>query len=43
LIQGETLGVSIGNITMLFLLIFPPMLIVVLYPAVQSFGQSLTG
>jgi tight adherence protein C len=70
-IQGETLGVSIGNIMrnlatemrkrrraaaeeraqkapikMLFpliFLIFPPMFIVLLYPAVQSFGQSLTG
>src|SRR5919204_669865 len=70
-IQGETLGVSIGNIMrnlatemrkrrraaaeeraqkapikMLFpliFLIFPPMFIVLLYPAVQSFGQSFAG
>jgi tight adherence protein C len=67
-IQGETLGVSIGNIMrnlgiemrkrrrqaaeeraqkapikMLFpliFLIFPPIFIVLLYPAVHSFGQS---
>jgi tight adherence protein C len=70
-IQGETLGVSIGNIMrnlamemrkrrraaaeeraqkapikMLFpliFLIFPPMFIVLMYPAVHSFGQSLMG
>jgi tight adherence protein C len=70
-IQGETLGVSIGNIMrnlatemrkrrraaaeeraqkapikMLFpliFLIFPPLFIVLLYPAIQSFGQSIGG
>jgi tight adherence protein C len=70
-IQGETLGVSIGNIMrnlalemrkrrraaaeeraqkapikMLFpliFLIFPPMFIVLLYPAVQSFGNAIVG
>lgn len=70
-IQGETLGVSIGNIMrnlaiemrkrrrataeeraqkaplkMLFpliFLIFPPMFIVLLYPALQAFGQSIVG
>jgi tight adherence protein C len=70
-IQGETLGVSIGNIMrnlatemrkrrqaaaeeraqkapikMLFpliLLIFPPIFIVLLYPAIHDFGQSFGG
>lgn len=70
-IQGETLGVSIGNIMrnlsiemrkrrrqvaeeraqkapikMLFpliFLIFPPIFIILLYPAIQTFGQSFGG